>query len=157
MSKTIPMTARGAEQLRKTLDELKHKQHQITDAISHARKYYGDLRENSEYDAAKGAQAEIECRIRKIEEKLAFGTVIDPSQLPNTGKVVFGTTVHLLNVDTQESHSYQIVGEDEADVKAGLLSINSPIARALISKEIDDTVRVQTPTGEQLFEITHIE
>lgn len=157
MTITVPMTARGAEQLRQTLHELKSQRRpQITAAIAEARAH-GDLKENAEYHAAKEEQGFVERLIVEFEVKLAHSTIIDPSKLTNTGKIVFGATVHLINVGAQDTVVYQIVGEDEANVKIGLLSINSPIARALIGKVVGDVVNVKTPAGEQSFEVTQIE
>ena len=150
----IPMTVSGAEKLRKELQYLKTvARPQTINAISEARKH-GDLRENAEYHAAKEQQGFIEGRIREIESKLANSQIIDPSTVATTeGKVVFGAEVTLVNLDTDQTVSYQIVGEDEADLKAAKISITSPIARALIGKRKGDCVDVQAPSGVVSYEI----
>ncbi|MBN6710695.1 transcription elongation factor GreA [Canicola haemoglobinophilus] len=155
--KQIPMTVRGAEQLREELDFLKNvRRPEIIKAIAEAREH-GDLKENAEYHAAREQQGFCEGRIQEIEGKLANCQIIDVTKLPNNGKVIFGATVVLLNTDTDEEVSYQIVGDDEADIKAGLISVNSPIARGLIGKEVDDTVVIATPGGKVEFEIIEVE
>ncbi len=156
MSK-VPLTARGAEQLREELRRLKNEERpRIVNAIAEARAH-GDLRENAEYHAAKEQQGLIEARIRDIESKLANAQIIDVTQLDANGRVVFGATVHLVDVESGESTKYQIVGEDESDIKDGLLSISSPIARALIGKEEGDTAEVVTPSGRRRYEIARVE
>ncbi|HDR0715019.1 TPA: transcription elongation factor GreA, partial [Pasteurella multocida] len=136
--KQIPMTIRGAEQLRQELDFLKNtRRPEIINAIAEAREH-GDLKENAEYHAAREQQGFCEGRIQEIEGKLANSQIIDVTKIPNNGKVIFGATILLLNIDTEEEVSYQIVGDDEANIKAGLISVNSPIARGLIGKEVDD-------------------
>ena len=156
MNKT-PMTARGAEQLREELKQLKTVERpRVTEAIAVARAH-GDLKENAEYHAAKDQQGLMEARIRDIEAKLSNAQIIDVTQLPQTGRVVFGATVHLAGVDDGSEARYQIVGEDEADIKLGLLSISSPIARALIAKQEGDTVEVVTPGGKRAYEIVEVE
>lgn len=143
--KQIPMTIRGAEQLRQELDFLKNtRRPEIINAIAEAREH-GDLKENAEYHAAREQQGFCEGRIQEIEGKLANSQIIDVTKIPNNGKVIFGATILLLNIDTEEEVSYQIVGDDEANIKAGLISVNSPIARGLIGKEVDDVVVIQTP------------
>ncbi|HDR1009822.1 TPA: transcription elongation factor GreA, partial [Pasteurella multocida] len=145
--KQIPMTIRGAEQLRQELDFLKNtRRPEIINAIAEAREH-GDLKENAEYHAAREQQGFCEGRIQEIEGKLANSQIIDVTKIPNNGKVIFGATILLLNIDTEEEVSYQIVGDDEANIKAGLISVNSPIARGLIGKEVDDVVVIQTPGG----------
>ncbi|HDR1366593.1 transcription elongation factor GreA, partial [Pasteurella multocida] len=135
--KQIPMTIRGAEQLRQELDFLKNtRRPEIINAIAEAREH-GDLKENAEYHAAREQQGFCEGRIQEIEGKLANSQIIDVTKIPNNGKVIFGATILLLNIDTEEEVSYQIVGDDEANIKAGLISVNSPIARGLIGKEVD--------------------
>ncbi|HED4416398.1 TPA: transcription elongation factor GreA, partial [Pasteurella multocida] len=142
--KQIPMTIRGAEQLRQELDFLKNtRRPEIINAIAEAREH-GDLKENAEYHAAREQQGFCEGRIQEIEGKLANSQIIDVTKIPNNGKVIFGATILLLNIDTEEEVSYQIVGDDEANIKAGLISVNSPIARGLIGKEVDDVVVIQT-------------
>lgn len=156
MSK-VPLTARGAEQLREELRRLKSEERpRVVNAIAEARAH-GDLRENAEYHAAKEQQGMIEARIRDIETKLANAQIIDVTQLDANGRVVFGATVHLVDVESGESTKYQIVGEDESDIKDGLLSISSPIARALIGKEEGDTAEVVTPSGRRRYEIARVE
>ena len=156
MSK-VPLTARGAELLREELRRLKNEERpRIVNAIAEARAH-GDLRENAEYHAAKEQQGLIEARIRDIEAKLANAQIIDVTQLDANGRVVFGATVHLIDVESGESTKYQIVGEDESDIKDGLLSISSPIARALIGKQEGDTAEVVTPSGRRTYEIARVE
>lgn len=155
--KQIPMTVRGAELLREELDFLKNvRRPEIIKAIAEAREH-GDLKENAEYHAAREQQGFCEGRIQEIEGKLANCQIIDVSKMPNNGKVIFGATVSLLNTETEEELTYRIVGDDEANIKEGLLSVNSPIARGLIGKEVDDTVSIQTPGGTVEFEITEVE
>ncbi|HED4470912.1 TPA: transcription elongation factor GreA [Pasteurella multocida] len=155
--KQIPMTIRGAEQLRQELDFLKNtRRPEIINAIVEAREH-GDLKENAEYHAAREQQGFCEGRIQEIEGKLANSQIIDVTKIPNNGKVIFGATILLLNIDTEEEVSYQIVGDDEANIKAGLISVNSPIARGLIGKEVDDVVVIQTPGGKVEFEILEVE
>ncbi|HDR1574012.1 TPA: transcription elongation factor GreA, partial [Pasteurella multocida] len=150
--KQIPMTIRGAEQLRQELDFLKNtRRPEIINAIAEAREH-DDLKENAEYHAAREQQGFCEGRIQEIEGKLANSQIIDVTKIPNNGKVIFGATILLLNIDTEEEVSYQIVGDDEANIKAGLISVNSPIARGLIGKEVDDVVVIQTPGGKVEFE-----
>ena len=154
--KQIPMTVRGAELLRKELDFLKNvRRPEIIKAIAEAREH-GDLKENAEYHAAREQQGFCEGRIQEIEGKLGNAQVIDVTRLPNNGKVIFGATVVLVNTDTDDEVTYQIVGDDEADIKAGLISVNSPIARGLIGKELDDTVNIVTPGGTVEFEIIEV-
>ncbi len=153
----IPMTIKGAELLRSELEELKNvKRPQITAAIAEARAH-GDLKENAEYHAAREQQGFCEGRIQEIEGKLAQAQIIDITKMKNTGRVIFGSTVTVLNLDTDEEITYQIVGDDEADFKQNLISVNSPIARGLIGKEIDDTVSINTPGGEVEFDILKVE
>ncbi len=151
-----PITARGAEKLRAELDQLKRVARPgIIKAIAEARAH-GDLRENAEYHAAREQQGFIEGRIAEIEVKLANAQIIDITKLPVNGKVVFGSTVVVSDVDNGEELTYQIVGEDEADIKAGLISIHSPIARALIGKLEGDEVEVDVPGGVRSFEIVEV-
>ena len=152
-----PMTVRGAEKLREELEYLKTVQRpQIIQAIAEAREH-GDLKENAEYHAAREQQGICEGRIQEIEAKLSKAQIIDVTKLPKTGRVIFGSTVTVLKCDTEEEITYRIVGDDEADIKSGLLSINSPIARGLIGKEADDVAVVQTPAGKVDFEIISVE
>lgn len=155
--KQIPMTVRGAEQLREELDFLKNvRRPEIIKAIAEAREH-GDLKENAEYHAAREQQGFCEGRIQEIEGKLGNAQIIDVTKLPNNGKVVFGATVVLLNLDSDEEVTYRIVGDDEANIKEGLISVNSPIARGLVGKEIDDCVTIATPGGNVEFEIVNVE
>ena len=148
-----PITLRGAEKLREELRRLKAEDRPaIIRAIAEARSH-GDLSENAEYHAAREQQGFIEGRIKEIEQRLANAQVIDPGALPDTGKVVFGATVELAPVDGGAELRYQIVGDDEADIRQGLVSINSPIARALIGKSAGDEVEVAAPGGARGFEI----
>ena len=150
---TIPLTKRGAEKLKEELQRLKTKdRHAVIAAIAEARSH-GDLSENAEYDAAKDRQGFIEGRIKEVEGKLAAAQIIDPSALDAGGKVVFGATVELEDEDSGDQVTYQIVGEDEADLKHGLINISSPIARALIGKEEGDTAEVQAPGGVKHYEV----
>ncbi|MCK3654550.1 transcription elongation factor GreA [Pasteurellaceae bacterium Macca] len=153
----IPMTVRGAEQLREELDFLKNvRRPEIINAIAEAREH-GDLKENAEYHAAREQQGFCEGRIQEIEGKLGNAQIIDVTKMPNNGKVIFGATVTLLNVDSEEEVRYRIVGDDEANIKEGLISVNSPIARGLVGKEVDDTVTIKTPGGNVEFEIIEVE
>ncbi|MBL6692104.1 MAG: transcription elongation factor GreA [Pseudomonadales bacterium] len=152
----IPMTATGEKALREELDKLKGQERpRIVQAIAEARAQ-GDLRENAEYQYAKEEQGFIEGRIAEIEGKLSNAQIIDVREIPESGKVIFGTTVELMNLDTDEEISYQIVGDDEADIKQSKISVYSPIARALIGKEVDDVVVVKTPNGDVEYEICSV-
>ena len=156
MTTTIPITVKGAEKLKAELHKLKTKDRpDVIAAIAEARSH-GDLSENAEYDAAKDRQGFIEGRIKEIEGKLTAAKVIDPSTLDAGGKVVFGATVDLEDEDSGNAVTYQIVGEDEADLKLGLINVGSPIARALIGKEEGDTAEVQAPGGVRRYEITGV-
>ena len=153
---TIPLTQRGAELLKNELHQLKTvERHAVIQAISEARAQ-GDLSENAEYEAAKDKQGFIEGRIKELESKLAAAQIIEPSSLDADGKVVFGSTVDLEDEDSGVKVTYQIVGDDEADLKLGLISISSPIARALIGKEAGDTAEVQAPGGVRHWEIVEV-
>jgi transcription elongation factor GreA len=148
-----PMTAEGAQKLREELQRLKFVERpRITQAIAEARAL-GDLKENAEYHAAREQQSFAEGRIADIETKLATAEIIDVTKVNAQGRVVFGATVELMNLSTEEEVKYRIVGEDEADIKAGLVSINSPVARGLIGKSEGDTVTVQVPSGAVEYEI----
>lgn len=150
---TIPITKRGAELLKAELHRLKTVDRpSVIAAIAEARAQ-GDLSENAEYDAAKDRQGFIEGRIQEVEGKLSAAQVIDPSALDAGGRVVFGATVELEEESSGEQVTYQIVGEDEADLKLGLVNISSPIARALIGKEVGDLAEVQAPGGAKSYEI----
>ena len=156
MSDKVPITARGAEQLREELQRLKSAERpRIIAAIAEARAH-GDLKENAEYHAAREQQSFIEGRIKEIEGKLSHAHIVDVTTLEPNGKVVFGATVELIDVDSDETIVYQIVGEDEADIKTGMISINSPIARALISRREGDEVSVVVPGGERSLEIIEV-
>jgi len=153
---TIPLTKRGAEMLKEELHRLKHVERPaVVQAIAEARAQ-GDLSENAEYDAAKDRQGFIEGRINEIEGKLSAAKVIDPSDLDAGGRVVFGATVEMEIEATGDVVTYQIVGDDEADLKEGKISIGSPIARALIGKEAGDVAVVQAPGGERAYEIIDV-
>ena len=152
----VPMTTLGAELLREELQRLKSVERpRIISAIAEARAH-GDLKENAEYHAAKEQQSFIEGRILEIESKLSAAQVIDVTQIQNTGKVIFGTTVTLMNLSTSQEVQYQIVGDDEADIKVSKISISSPIARALIGKFEGDVVDVRTPEGVTEYEIVAV-
>ncbi|MBC8520271.1 MAG: transcription elongation factor GreA [Gammaproteobacteria bacterium] len=153
---TIPLTVKGAEKLRKELHHLKSVERpEVVDAIAEARAH-GDLKENAEYHAAREQQGFIEGRIQDLEAKLSNAQEIDVSTLPQNGRVVFGVTVVLEDEDSGEEITYQIVGDDESDIKEGRISINSPIARALIGKEEGEPAVVQTPGGTRNLEIVEI-
>jgi transcription elongation factor GreA len=153
---TIPLTRRGAEKLKEELQRLKSvERHAVIQAISEARAQ-GDLSENAEYEAAKDKQGFIEGRIQELEGKLAAAQIIDPAKLDAGGKVVFGSTVDLQDEDNGAEVTYQIVGDDEADLKLGLISISSPIARALIGKEAGDVAEVRAPGGLKHWEIVDV-
>jgi transcription elongation factor GreA len=153
---TIPITVRGAQLLKEELHRLKHVERpSVIVAISEARAQ-GDLSENAEYDAAKEKQGFIEGRIAEIESKLASAQIIDPSALNAEGRIVFGATVDLEDLASGESVTYQIVGDDEADIKEGRISISSPIARALIGKFEGDTAEVKAPGGLRSYEILEV-
>ena len=153
---TIPITKRGAEKLKEELHRLKTVDRpSVINAIAEARAQ-GDLSENAEYDAAKDRQGFIEGRIQEIESKLSMSQVIDPSALDADGKLEFGSTVVLQDQASTEEVTYQIVGEDEADLKLGLINVSSPIARALIGKEDGDMAVVQAPGGEKRYEIVSV-
>jgi transcription elongation factor GreA len=153
---TIPITKNGAERLKEELHNLKHKERPaVINAISEARAQ-GDLSENAEYDAAKEKQAFIEGRIKEVESKLSAAQIIDPSTLDVGGKVVFGATVDLEDLENGTKMTYQIVGDDEADIEVNKISISSPIARALISKEEGDVVTVAAPAGQRDVEILSV-
>lgn len=155
MNKT-PITTRGAEKLREELNHLKTvRRPKIIQAIADARAH-GDLKENAEYHAAREEQAFTEGRINDIESKLANAQIIDVTRVNADGKVVFGATVELEDLSTGNTVTYQLVGEDEADIKQGLISISSPIARALIGKRVEDIATVQAPSGVREYEILQI-
>jgi transcription elongation factor GreA len=156
MEKKIPMTANGYNMLRDELQHLKSvERHAVIQAIADAR-VHGDLSENAEYHAAKDRQGFIEGRIAELEDKVSRAEIIDVSKLSGS-TIKFGVTVTLVDEDTSEKHTYQIVGGDEADISKGLLSITSPLARALIGKSVDDTVEVTTPGGGKAYTILKVE
>ncbi len=153
---TLPITKRGAETLRAELHKLKTVDRPwVVNAIAEARAQ-GDLSENAEYDAAKDRQGFIEGRIKEVEGKLSAAQIIDPSTLDAEGKVVFGSTVGLEDEDSGAKVVYQIVGEDEADLKLGRINIGSPIARAMIGRSEGDSITVQAPGGDRHYEITSV-
>jgi transcription elongation factor GreA len=150
------MTVKGSEALKNELQELKSvKRPKVIQAIAEAREH-GDLKENAEYHAAREQQSFIEGRIKELEAKLSNAQVIDIANMSNTGKVIFAATISLINVESDEEVSYQIVGEDEADIKQHKISISSPLARGLIGKEEGDEVTVKTPSGNVDYEIIQV-
>lgn len=152
----VPLTVRGAEQLRSELQKLKQVERpRVIEAIAEARAH-GDLKENAEYHAAREQQSFIEGRIKEIESKLSNAQVIDVTRLQNDGRVVFGSTVVLLDEHTEDEVDYRIVGDDEADLKNRCISVNSPIARALIGRSQGDSVNVEVPGGTKSFEIVEV-
>lgn len=152
----VPMTSAGADKLKIELKRLKSEARpKVIKAIAEARSH-GDLKENAEYHAAREQQGFIEGRIREIEAKLSNAQIIDVSDLPRNGKVVFGTTVVLADEEVGEERRYQIVGEDEAEAKEGRISVTSPMARALIGKDEGDEIEVQTPRGPKGYEIIEV-
>jgi len=153
----VPMTVAGEAALRAELEHLKKVDRpRIVEAIAEARAH-GDLKENAEYHAAREQQSFNEGRVMEIEGKLGGAQVIDVTKLPKTGKVIFGTTIDLINLESDETVTYKIVGEDEADVKLNLISVGSPIARALIGKEEGDVVVVKAPGGDIEYEIDQVQ
>lgn len=155
MSK-VPLTAKGAELLREELTELKSvKRPRVIEAIAAAREH-GDLKENAEYHAAREQQSFIEGRIKDIEGKLSNAQVIDVTQMKANGKVIFGATVELTDLDTDESVTYQIVGDDEADIKKGMISFSSPLARAMIGKLEGDDISFDAPGGTREYEVVKV-
>ena len=153
----VPMTVRGEQVLREELERLKKVERpRITQAIAEAREH-GDLKENAEYHAAREQQSFAEGRIKELEHKLSHAQIIDVTTIPVTGKVVFGATVTLIDVEDDRTVAYRIVGEDEADAKANLISVNSPIARALVGKAEGDEVTVNAPGGDVIYEIEAVE
>ncbi|SMF00645.1 transcription elongation factor GreA [Alteromonadaceae bacterium Bs31] len=151
-----PMTVAGEQALRDELEKLKKEDRpRITAAIAEAREH-GDLKENAEYHAAREQQGFCEGRIQDIEAKLSTSQVIDVTAIPQSGKVIFGTTVKIINIETDEEITYKIVGEDEASIKENKISVTSPIARALIGKEVGDVALVRAPGGEMEYEIDSV-
>ncbi len=152
----VPMTIEGAARLKAELHRLKTiERPAVIQALSDARSH-GDLSENADYDAAKDRQGFIEGRISEVEAKLAHAQVIDPAEIEADGRVVFGSTVEIADVESGERNAYQIVGDDEADIKASKISVNSPIARALIGKTEGDTAEVQAPGGVRSYEVVSV-
>lgn len=150
------MTKAGEQSLRDELNKLKTEDRpRVIEAIAEAREH-GDLKENAEYHAAREQQSFIEGRIKEIEAKLSMAQVIDVTKIDNTGKVIFGVTLDIINLDNEQSNTYQIVGDDEADIKQGKISISSPIARALIGKQVGDVVEVNVPSGLVEYEIDDV-
>jgi len=155
----IPMTLRGADRLREELEELKTvKRPRIIASIAEAREH-GDLKENAEYHAAREEQGFCEGRIQEIEAKLSNAQIIDVTKMANNanGRVIFGATVTVLNVDSDEESTYRIVGDDEADFKQNLISINSPMARGLVGKVVDDVAIIKTPGGDVEYEVLNVQ
>ncbi|GAA5443442.1 transcription elongation factor GreA [Microbulbifer sp. NBRC 101763] len=153
----VPMTVEGADALRSELDNLKKVERPaVVQAIAEAREH-GDLKENAEYHAAREKQGFVEGRIQEIEAKLSHAQVIDVKSIEPSDKVIFGTTVTIIHLDNDQEVTYKIVGDDEADVKKHKISVNSPIARALIGKEVGDVVVVHTPSGAVEYEIDTVE
>ena len=155
MSK-VPLTAEGAERLREELSDLKSVQRpRVIQAIADAREH-GDLKENAEYHAAREQQSFIEGRIKDIEGKLSHAQIIDVKEMNADGKIIFGTTVELTDLDTDESVTYRIVGDDEADIKKGLISYSSPLARAIIGKREGDEIAFDAPGGVREYEVNKV-
>ncbi|MDN0077053.1 transcription elongation factor GreA [Crenobacter sp. SG2303] len=152
----VPLTVRGAELLKEELQRLKSVERpSVIEAIAEARSH-GDLSENAEYEAAKERQAFVEGRIAELEGKLSNAQIINPAELDADGRIVFGTTVDLMDMESEDSVTYQIVGDDEADIKLGKVSVNSPIARALIGKEAGDVAEVMAPGGIREYEVLEV-
>jgi len=153
----FPMTTEGAAALRDELQRLKTEDRpRVSKAIAEAREH-GDLKENAEYHAAREEQGFIEGRIQEIEAKLSAAQIINIRDIPVSGKVIFGSTVTIINTATDEEKTYQIVGDDEADIKKNKISVNSPIARGLIGKEEGDVARIETPSGMVEYEIDQVQ
>lgn len=156
MSGSIPMTQEGYQRLQEELKQLvRVERPKVVQAIAEARSH-GDLSENAEYDAAKDRQGFIEGRIKELNDKIARAQVIDPAGI-SSDKIVFGAKVTLVDIDTEKEVCYQIVGEDEADIKFGKISITSPVGRALIGHRVEDEVKIAVPSGIRVFEVTNIE
>ncbi len=156
MLQRVPMTITGEKMLQEELAQLKKVERpEVIEAIADARSH-GDLKENAEYHAAREKQSMMEARISQIEGSLSNSQIIDVSKMENTGKVIFGVTVELLDLDTDKEITYQIVGDDEFDIKSGKISVNTPIARGLIGKQEGDEVIIKTPKGEVEYEIVKV-
>lgn len=151
----VPMTVQGEQKLRKELVRLRRLRPQVSQAIAEAREL-GDLKENAEYHAAREEQGIYEAQIRDVEYKLSVAQVIDVKGMKNSGKVIFGSTVTLIDMDIGEKKTYQIVGDDEADIKLGLISVSSPVARGLVGKMEGDEVTITTPGGEKVLGIERV-
>ena len=151
-----PITIKGLEKLKEELDYLKNvKRHEIISAIAEARSH-GDLKENAEYHAAKELQSHSEGRIQEINDVIARANIIDVTKLSNLGKIIFGSTIELLNTETNEKKTYKIVGKDEADIKKKLIYFKSPIGKGLIGKNINNIVEIQTPAGKKIYEVKNV-
>ena len=151
-----PITIKGLEKLKEELDYLKNvKRHEIISAIAEARSH-GDLKENAEYHAAKELQSHSEGRIQEINDVIARANIIDVTKLSNTGKIIFGSTIELLNTETNEKKTYKIVGKDEADIKKNLIYFKSPIGKGLIGKNLNNIVEIQTPSGKKIYEVKSV-
>ena len=156
MLQRVPMTITGEKMLQEELAQLKKVERpEVIEAIADARSH-GDLKENAEYHAAREKQGMMEARISQIEGSLSGSQIIDVSKMENTGKIIFGVTVELLDLDTDKEITYQIVGDDEFDIKSGKISVNTPIARGLIGKQEGDEVIIKTPKGEVEYEIVKV-
>jgi transcription elongation factor GreA len=155
MSAQYPMTLKGSEKIKKQLESLKKQRPEIVTAIAEARAH-GDLKENAEYHAAKDQQGMVEAKIRDLEAKITNARIVDVTKIPNEGKVIFGSTVTLLDENDKEV-TYQIVGEDEADIKINLLSVMSPLARSLIGKNEGDEIAFDAPSGTLNYFISRVE
>ncbi len=155
MAEKFPMTPRGAQLLKEELQRLKEERPKISRDIEVAREH-GDLKENAEYHAAKERQGMVEARLKDIEARLALSEIIDPSKLSGN-RVRFGATVTLFNIDSEDEITYRIVGADEANIDEGTISISAPLARALISREPGDEVRIEMPAGVRRFEVVSVE
>ena len=151
-----PITIKGLEKLKEELDYLKNvKRHEIISAIAEARSH-GDLKENAEYHAAKELQSHSEGRIQEINDVIARANIIDVTKLSNLGKIIFGSTIELLNTETNEKKTYKIVGKDEADIKKKLIYFKSPIGKGLIGKNLNSIVEIQTPAGKKIYEVKNV-
>ena len=151
-----PITIKGLEKLKEELDYLKNvKRHEIISAIAEARSH-GDLKENAEYHAAKELQSHSEGRIQEINDVIARANIIDVTKLSNSGKIIFGSTIELLNTETNKKKTYKIVGKDEADIKKNLIYFKSPIGKGLIGKNLNNIVEIQTPAGKKIYEVKNV-
>ena len=151
-----PITIKGLEKLKEELNYLKNvKRHEIISAIAEARSH-GDLKENAEYHAAKELQSHSEGRIQEINDVIARANIIDVTKLSNSGKIIFGSTIELLNNETNEKKTYKIVGKDEADIKKKLIYFKSPIGKGLIGKNLNNIVEIQTPAGKKIYEVKNV-